>query len=809
MLHSPAATFAHQVVDSARDRIDFVAEKFEESVGNSCSWILEYSFYRVISVAITVALPALFVLGVRQFPNTWASRHQIAVANVLHSIALANFLNYRFEDPDLLVAAIVMVAFDVFQRALGREATDAISGGESEPRPQAPSAVETLVAQTHSVLAKSDFAHDPKKGLGATLASRSGVSDTEPTPTDSKDADIVRLQRNIAELKTASQAKEVQLHSAKAELHNTRETLNATFEEYSSLREELRTVKHTLGSDHQAIIYRKDIELFALRKGNDQKETYIKERDAKLHEMRRQQKATIEIKDAQLKLLSDRLTSMDRQVHPKLKRDTKPGEGADKALEVRLLRVKKAKDSHGTGEEDKDVVIAKLREDLAVVTKAAEAVVNQQAELQRAWDIAKKVQGALKEEKEGHAQTREQLQEATVKLSEKESQSYNTPNFPSRLPTIDEDEHDTKELEAMFDTAQEDNLRLYAEVEALEKRLREANARMFTAEQSVETLKEQVRLEKAINDDLESARPSVVHHVHFQRMEGQLKENQDAIVAKDEEIKVLKNTIAEQDHHIKDLQGEARAALSSHIQNQNEIERLKHTVSELQATKEQLMLDHERLASQRTRQRVATVDRTSARSSGATLIQDLSPQLTRRSDEPAPIDALPPIPSLMESNSNDSIQLTPKRHLRSISTPNRWSLMSNDVPPPELRELKTARRKSIGLKDLMKRMIGKDERSSGDKNSVDPKERSHTSKGISAILRPKTAASTAVAVQYDEVQPQTPTNTSDPQGDELSKQKRDTPRYYATHDAKVDERPKTAAADEASRPVSRRSWAAT
>lgn len=146
--------------------------------------------------------------------------------------------------------------------------------------------------------------------------------------------------------------------------------------------------------------------------------------------------------------------------------------------------------------------------------------------------------------------------------------------------------------------------------------------------------------------------------------------------------------------------------------------------------------------------------------------------------------------------------------------------MSNDVPPPELRELKTARRKSVGFKDLMKRIVGKDDRSSGDKvdkedkNSVDPKERSrmersHAPKGISAILRPKTAASTAAAVRYDEVQPQTPTNTSAPQGDGLSNQKRDTARYYATHDAKVDERPKTAAAGEALRPVSRRSWAAT
>ena len=38
-------------------------------------------------------------------------------------------------------------------------------------------------------------------------------------------------------------------------------------------------MKQTLGRDHQAVIYRKDIELFALRKANEQKENHIKDRE--------------------------------------------------------------------------------------------------------------------------------------------------------------------------------------------------------------------------------------------------------------------------------------------------------------------------------------------------------------------------------------------------------------------------------------------------------------------------------------------------------------------------------------------------
>ncbi|KAH7355912.1 hypothetical protein BKA66DRAFT_257424 [Pyrenochaeta sp. MPI-SDFR-AT-0127] len=802
------AALAHQFTEQTRDIINLINVAFEERIGNHVRhWISCLPFYRVLSVTITAALPAICVLSLHQFAGPWASRHQTGITTVLHFTALASFANYGFDTRDLLVAVLVMVAFDVFQRSSDDEAAGATECDESKIQRQKPSVIETPLAQTNSSLGKSDCASVLKKEIfepgahGPTLASQSGVLDTKPAPTDSKDREIVRLQSTLTQLRTANKAKEVQLRSAKEELHNARETLNQTFAEYSSLREELKTVKQVLGRDHQAIVYRKDIELFALRKGNEQKEKYIKERDAKLDDMYRQQKATIEVKDAQLKLLKDRLSFMDRQASPKFGHETKPEEDGDHALEVRLLRIRKGKRSPET-EEEKDALIAKLQEDLAAATKAADAVVNQQAELQRAWDISKKIQASLKEEREQHAQTKEQLQELTVKLSEAESQGR-LQDISGRLPTIDEDEHDTKELEAMFDTAQEDNLRLYAEVEALEKRLRDANVKLFAAAQDMENLREQVRLERAINDDMETARPSVVHRVHFQRMEGQLQESREALAAKQDEIKLLKSTIADKDQHAKDLKGEVDAAIGFHTQDQDEIERLKQSVTELQATKQQLMLDHERLASQRTRQRVVSADRTSARSS----------------DERTPVESLSPMPVVVESKSNESIQMTPRRHLRSESTPNRWSLISNDVPPPELRETKAMRRKSLGLKDLMKRIVRKDteadkvvetkaardEASDLDRsrmrNALAPKEknlflRPKTATPLSALAKPVTQEATHI--------PATTANSARPPNS-----RKNTPRYYATQQAKDDERPKTSTGDDAVRPVSRRSWAAT
>ncbi|KAF1833893.1 hypothetical protein BDW02DRAFT_356256 [Decorospora gaudefroyi] len=832
----PAGSVIDRIIDATLNNINAISVPPKEGLGTYLRHqTLYFPFARLLSVVVVTALPGAFQLTIRHLPESWASRHQTLIANVLHFIAVVRCANRRLEASDLLVVVFVMVGFDVFQRVLGHRAAAAMTGGESDDQPQRPCSSETPGSQTHSVLDTLGPAHFPKTTIAEighvspVSTSPTGASDTKSTAADSKDREIVRLQHMLTESKTAHKAKEVQLRATKEELHSARETLNETFSEYSSLRNELKTVKQNLGGDHQAVAYRKDIELFALRKGNEQKERYIHEREEKLQEMVQLHRATVEVKDAQLKVLKERLLAMEKQSSPKFEHE--PGDG-DHALEVRLLRVKKAR-TPPDAKEDKDIVIARLQEQLAATTRVSEEVVNQQAELQRAWDIAKKIQKALKEERELHTKTREQLQETTVKLSEAESVRNRADSMPGRLPTIAEDEHDKNELGAMFDTAQEDNLRLYAEVAALEKRLSEANTKMFAAIKDAEALRELLRLEKAINEDMETARPSVVHRVHFQRMEGQLNEAHDALTAKDEEIDLLRNTIAEKDHYVKDIQSELTAATAFHSQDQDEIERLKQSVTELQTTKHQLMLDHERLASHRTRQRVISLDRTdrtSARSSGATLIQELSPPLMRPSNEPPPVEPMPVVPER-----EGSIQNTPIRHLRSKSSPkdmpNRWSLISNDIPPPELRELKGSKRRSLGLKEMMKSIVRKDadaeNGTGGEQEKLIKKDESRIrrvlgSKDKNAGIRPTTAtARPATAKPATQEAVSTPLTSPLPAGVRPANERRSTPpppRYYATQSVedlkangkeKENDRPQTAVTGDPTRPKSRLSWGAT
>ncbi|KAI4909208.1 uncharacterized protein J4E92_010673 [Alternaria infectoria] len=697
-----------------------------------------------------------------------------------------------------------MVAFDVFQRVLAAGATDADS--ESDLQPRSPSSSETPRAQTPSDLTNAATVPIPKTSavededfepIEPISTSQSGASDTKTSAVDPKDSEIVRLQRSLTESKTAHKAREVQLRITKEELQNAREALNDTFAEYSGLRDQLKAIKQNLGRDHQAIVYRKDIELFALRKGNEQKDKSIQDRDSQLEEMARQHKTIMEVKDAQLKLMRERLISMERQSSPRFSEDGDDGH----ALEVRMLRIKKGRSSPEV-EEDKDVIIAKLREQLAASAQTKEEVVNQQAELQRSWDVAKKIQKALKEEREKHTQTREQLEESAVKLAELEPQRSRANSVVGRLPTIDEDEHDKEELEAMFNTTQQDNLRLYAEVAALEKRLVEANARLFTALQEAEAIKVQLNQEMEVNEDMETARPSVVHRVHFQRMEGQVSELREALASKDEEMELLRNTIAEKDHYVKDIQGELDAAATFHTQDQDEIERLQQSIDELKATKYQLMLDHERLGSQRTRQRVISMDRPdrfSARSSGATLIHEPSPPLTKISDEAPPVEAIPIPPMPVVPEREGSIQETPQRHLRSKSspkeTPNRWSLMSHDVPPAELRELKTNRRRSLGLKVMMQKIVRKTqepEQPSTDATTPAPEalpkreesklRRVLAPKDKNMSIRPSTAASAIPSKPVGSQAADTPLTSPLPTNVRPPNPRRNTPttpRYYA------------------------------
>jgi hypothetical protein len=819
-------------------------------------WTFAFPFCRLLFLV----LPGAVVLLGQLHPKSFISTRRHFIIYALHVLGFLSLADQALNIWDLLGAALVMVSFDMFQRALDRDASNA---DESDHRPQASSPAETLLTRTpsvHSVLAKSDTQASPRLVNDDQTSANTELegSGSRLNTADTKEGDVGRLHRAVAELKTASKAKEILLRSTREELRNARGTLNTTFAEYCSLRDEIKTIRQSLARDHQAVIYRKDIELFALRKGNEQKEKYIMEHDARFEEVFNQQKATVELKDAQLKMLKERLAFLERQAGLKTASDRDENMAGDHALEVRLLKIKKGKAARQRGDpdatdsqtldadEEKDATIATLREQLTLAKKAAAEVVNQQGELQRAWDIAKKMQTALRQERELHTQTKEQLQEMTVRLEEgqKQARADNT----GRLPTIEEDKH---ELEAMFDAAQEDNLRLYVEIESLEKRLREANARMFTAEQASEALRQQIKLEKAINSDSEAARPSVVHRVHFQKMEGQLKEvrqgplsatsftfpyllcldadythpdqSREALASKNDEIHFLKKTIAGKIDYVAELKAEVDAAVSFHTQDQDEIERLKQLVAELQTTKEQLMRDHERLASQRTRQRMTTADRASARSSGVTLIQELSPSLTRPSDDTSPIEALPPMPMHVASQARtSSIQKTPKRHMRSRSTPDRLNLTSNDAPASELRGL---RRRSLGLKDMMKRIVKKDTKPDAVNTSTPvPTEiqlksvsgkAALSTKDKNAILRPSTAGPTAKSLEHQAVHSPRSVEVLDavrPQAE-----RRHTPRYYAADAAKENEpeRPSTAAADLKagqdvnSQPTSRRSWGAT
>lgn len=424
-----------------------------------------------------------------------------------------------------------MVAFDMFQRAM--EWKDASNRDTPNLSASAASASETSMARQRSVhhgSANSDHAISLDDTESCqTIADPDSCLDAKFSAIDS-DEGIVRLQVALTDLKTANKAKDILLRRTREELKSARETLNDTFAEYCTVRDEMKNIKQTMAREHQAIVYRKDIELFALRKGNEQKEKHIKENDQKIEETFKQQQATLDLKDAQLQMLKERLAFLDRQASPKFAHDYAETVEGDHALQVRLLKVKKAaKRAVSEGAvasgppsvvDEKDEVITHLHEQLAIARKAAEEVVNQQAELSRAWGIVKKVQSALKEERNQHEQTRERLQELTVKLEEETQRNRTQPT--GRLPTIEEDKD---ELESMFDKAQEDNLRLYKELEALESRLRDANSRMFNAEQEANMLRERgAQQEKIKHEESESARPSVIHHAHFQRMEGYLKE---------------------------------------------------------------------------------------------------------------------------------------------------------------------------------------------------------------------------------------------------------------------------------------------
>ncbi|KAF1926708.1 uncharacterized protein M421DRAFT_205278 [Didymella exigua CBS 183.55] len=679
-----------------------LADRLTTTAGHSLDhpWIARVPILQVLTV-LTLAALSLFI---RRASGSWIARHRVTTSNSLHFAAFASFVGQGFSSGDWLVAALVMVSFDVFQRALDGDAT---ANDESQHHNNAPlSVVETLLEQTHTHVAESQIVDRPRRSLSR---SQKGDPTSIIGPYDSKDRDIVRLQWSLTDLQTAIKAKDVELSLVRQELLNAKDALTKSSADISTLQDDMKAMKQTLGTDHQAIIYRKDIELFALRKGNEQKERYMQEKHTQFSETFKQQRATLELKEAQLNVLKERLAAMERHASPKFNHDAifeQNGNG-DHALEVRLLRVKKGRRSlSGTSslEEDKDTIIEQLRRELSAATKAADDVVNQQAELQRAWDISKKIQNALKEERERHDQTKACLQEASAELEEAQQgrrRSRSDPS-PGRLPTIEE--NDQNELEAMFDTAQQENLRLHMEVEALDKRVRDANSRVFLADEEIEALREQLRLEHAINEDMETARPSIVHRVHFQRMEGQLRESRDDMARKDAEVQNLRLTLAGKDRQLEALRADVEVAVKKSELAHDEIEQLRQSVADLETARERLMQDHERLAAQRSRQRVSSAEFTSARTSGATLINEHSPpqRLTSPDDAP-PVPVIPMLgsPVLSSVEQRD----TSRGHRRHQSDSQRHSLASND----SVAEMRNAKRRSgLGLRDMVKRLVKKD-----------------------------------------------------------------------------------------------------
>lgn len=837
-------------------------------------WTPYFPLSRMVSVATTTALPGAFTVLTRKYPHSWAARHQTKIANVLHVLTLVTVANQTLSVQDILVAALVVVSFEALQRL----------SCESET----PAVIESLMSQTNKINTGLLTPNSRRPGY---LTRKHSSSNPELTssPGGNKDVEIDRLRKQFAELRTTEKAMEIDLKRTKTDLFNARTTLTETFSEFSSMRSELKTMKQTLGRDHQAVIYRKDIELFALRKANEQKEKCIKDREvslkcssksstsvgirikladnankAKLQDIQKQHKAILQLKDSELRNLEDRVTFLERQAKSSVENDGKIDSATDTdaqaALQIKFLRVK-GRSSMEIDErtlEEKDQVISRLKTELADAASASGRLQNAQIELRRAWDETSNLQRLFNDERRQHTKTQERLREAT--MNKEEEVKENAQNFPGRLPTIDEQER--HELEAMFNTAQQDNSRLYGEVDALEKRVREANARVFVSEQAAESLREQLRLEKAINDDMETARPSVVHRVHFQRMEGQLKEGREELQAKIDEITHLKKTIADKDAKFEELSKAQEISMSAHIKLQEENARLIQSVKELESTKDQLMLDHERLARQRTRNRTTSGPGDASARSSATLVTE--PTNTVNTFTPIPSEEellLPPRPVSVVPDQPSSIQGTPERFVRreisnrepsdrepsnhesanreplnrgssnhapsnrapSNRAPShrdpshrrsstRLNMISNDVPPTELRH---KRPKSLTLKGLMRKIVGKDN-NEAEKSEKEDRKTVESARPRTAMLpkdktnvsRPKTATPLEEGAKGTTNAEERPRTAAMPSA-KLAKRP-DHKRYYS------ESRPKTPApegvdgrtADEDQRPKSR-GWAAS
>ncbi|CBX93601.1 predicted protein [Plenodomus lingam JN3] len=655
----------------------------------------------------------------------------------------------------------------MFQRPSNFEAQDAISVVESEGTSKPPLAVETM---------HSDMSHDTTNSRpsgqetktiaskyeqqGPSFATQSRVYDSPPSASDPKEGEIQRLQRIVTQGKTTNKARETQLRVARQGLKNAREALDETFGEYTKVCEELKTVKQALLQDHQAIVYRKDIELFALRKINEQREKNLARRDAQFEEMETQHRATLQAKEEQLNLLKDRLAVW------KLSGTLHEQEDIDHALQVRLLKVKKGRQSLDITQ-DKDQVISQLKEELAMAKKSNEAVVNQQAELKRAWDISKNIQIALQEERELNAQLREQWYS---RYGGEANDKSNKEQGPGRLPTIEEDDNDKSELAAELDAAQKNNSELNKKVTVLEKRLRDVNARLFSTAQEAEALREQVRFEQARKHSLDNPRPSTIHKAQLDRLQAELEEARDLIAAKDSEIRRHKKSIANVDRYVGRLRREIAAAIRFHTEDQDEICSLRQRISELVNTEAHYTYHR--------RPRGNSPNHGMIESGRTTFARQSSPQPTGHTTRP-----------------------------RAHSISHGPSILSNTIintgPETDSEQPKTFKRTGLGLRDRMKKMLQKDDMDVEDSGADPVKEakvkqfdRSRMRNAFAhmtpdSMSRPATATVKSAPVNPGAEKPSRATAAL-PESMQPSGSDSTNVRYYAENNAQEDRRPRTA-----------------
>jgi hypothetical protein len=688
------------------------------------------SLRRSVLVGFTAVIPAASLIYSHEHLNRRAAKRRAQVGNLLQLAILTTVARDSFSAQDLCIALLLIMSMEALRRSLSRTSCHRALALHASPD------VDNIAAHAPGI-----------EYEGGADASRE---------LDNASADHASSNSSCGEHHRHHKAEHI-----RDALKLSCDSLSEAGSENTHSQDTVKT-KDTIERDRQATLYRKHIELFALRKSNQQKENLIKERNTMLGALSRQHQASLEQRDARIHALEYQLATLAQPDSPQDRHETdcNGNDGRQAAVKLKVLRIKGRKSQdHYRELEEKDVEISRLKEDIMALQSGSETYTRLQDELRRAWEATHETQGALNEERRNHARTINKLQETAIRLEEEIRKSQKS--SPARLPTIEES--DKRELEAMFNAAQEDNLRLYAELETAEKRLREANQRLFTDEQELVAVKEQLRLEKAINADMDTARPSLVHRVHFQRMEGQLKEARDALDLKAEEIEQLRATNMAKDAHIMRLKAAIDTDRIARTALEAELERVKKLVADLEATKEQLMLGHERLARSRTRNRETSKDLESSRFSGATLITDSNYPLPHTTGA-APTQADPDVPDNLRpvidtgrvSSSSNAISSR-----SSITDPvfipvtkqtdeGHDAVASLPIPmtPTDNRQ---SRRKSLTFKGLMRKMAGKDAKESKSMKPNDEKRDIYprpalalAPKDKNAPVRPRTSAAQTV-----------------------------------------------------------------